>query len=73
MGAKHILKYHLLLPVGIAGALLLFGASLSTAVVVGMMTGCMGMMLAMASDSSSDDAEVVGTEQDHAARHHHHH
>ena len=47
MGAKHMLKYHVLIPLGIFAVLLVVGVPLGTAFVVGMMTGCMSMMLMM--------------------------
>lgn len=63
MGAKHMLKYHLLLPLGIAGALLVVGAPLNVAVVAGMMAGCMVMVLSMARESSSEQADATGTDR----------
>jgi MFS superfamily sulfate permease-like transporter len=47
MGAKHMLKYHVLIPLGIVAVLLVVGVPFGTALVVGMMTGCMSMMLMM--------------------------
>jgi len=47
MGAKHMLKYHVLIPLGIVLVLLVVGVPFGTAFVVGMMTGCMSMMLMM--------------------------
>ena len=63
MGAKHMLKYHLLLPAGIAGVLLLVGAPINVAVVAGMMAGCMVMVLAMARESISEQADATGWEE----------
>lgn len=56
MGAGHMLKFHLLLPAAIAGGLLLFGLPLSTALLVGMMAGCMSMVFMMGSGASHDHA-----------------
>jgi hypothetical protein len=47
MGAEHMLKYHVLIPLGIVLVLLVVGVPFGTAFVVGMMTGCMSMMLMM--------------------------
>jgi hypothetical protein len=47
MGANHMLKYHVLIPLGIVVVLLVVGVPFGTAFVVGMMTGCMSMMLLM--------------------------
>lgn len=55
MGAGHMLKFHLLLPAAIAGGLLLFGLPLSTALLVGMMAGCMSMVVMMMGGGSSDE------------------
>lgn len=63
MGAKHMLKYHLLLPLGIAGALLVVGAPLNAAVAAGMMAGCMVMVLSMARESSSAQADSAGSDE----------
>lgn len=62
MGAKHMLKYHLLLPAGIAGVLLLVGAPINVAVVAGTMAGCMVMVLAMAREST-EQADATGWEE----------
>ena len=43
----HMLRYHLLVPAGIFTVLLVIGVPLGTAFVVGMMTGCMSMMVMM--------------------------
>jgi hypothetical protein len=47
MGAKHTFKYHVLIPLGIFVVLIVVGVPFGTAFVVGMMTGCMSMMLMM--------------------------
>lgn len=62
MGAKHMLMYHLLLPVGIAGALLLVGAPLNIAVVAGMMAGCMVMVVSVARETRSEQGDAAGAE-----------
>jgi hypothetical protein len=52
MGTKHMLKYHVAIPLGIMAVLLLVGVPLATAFVVGMMAGCMSMMLMMMGTAS---------------------
>jgi len=47
MGAKHMLKHHIGIPLAIMAVLLVVGVPLGTAFVVGMMAGCMSMMLMM--------------------------
>jgi hypothetical protein len=44
----HMLKYHVLIPIGLFLALLVVGVPVGTAFVVGMMTGCMAMVFMMA-------------------------
>ena len=53
MGAKHMLKYHVAIPLGIMAVLLLVGVPLASAFVVGMMAGCMSMMLMMGRGATS--------------------
>ena len=55
MGVRHMLKFHLLLPAAIVGALLLLGVSLRLAVVVGMMAGCMSMVFMMGGGPDHDE------------------
>lgn len=64
MGAAHMLKFHVLVPVAIAGALLLLGLPFSTAVLVGMMAGCMSMVFMMAGGSSRDHAGDHDADED---------
>jgi hypothetical protein len=47
MSAGHVLKYHLAVPAAIFGVLALVGVPLGTAFVIGMMSGCLSMMLMM--------------------------
>lgn len=49
MNAKHMLKYHLGLPVVLFAALLLFGVPLAAALPVAAMSGCLAMVLMVAS------------------------
>ncbi len=42
------LRYHVAIPAGVFVVLLIVGVPLGTAFVVGMMTGCMSMMVMMA-------------------------
>lgn len=64
MGAGHMLKFHLLVPAAIAGVLLLFGLPFSTAVLVGMMAGCMSMVFMMGGGSSKDHAGDDGADEE---------
>ena len=52
MNASHMLKYHLLIPAAIFAALVVVGVPLGNAFFVGMMAGCMGMMLMMMGGTS---------------------
>ena len=47
MDAKHMLKYHVAIPLGIFAVLLVVGVPVGTAFVIGMMSGCMSMMFMM--------------------------
>lgn len=47
MSAGQMLKYHLLIPVGIFAVLVVVGVPLGAAFFVGMMSGCVGMMVMM--------------------------
>jgi hypothetical protein len=47
MSIGHMVKYHVLISVGVFVVLLVVGVPLGTAIVVGMMTGCMSMMVMM--------------------------
>lgn len=47
MSMRHALTYHLLLPAAIFAVLLVVGVPLGTAFFVGMMAGCMSMMVMM--------------------------
>jgi hypothetical protein len=51
VGARHMLRYHILIPLAIVVVLLVIGVPLGTAFVIGMMTGCMSMMLMMAASA----------------------
>jgi len=62
MSARDMLKYHLLVPVGIFVVLVVVGVPLGTAFFIGMMSGCMSMMVMMMGsrghDSHADDDDV---------------
>ena len=47
MSAKHILEYHVGVPVAVFLVALVVGAPIGTALAIGMMTGCMSMMVMM--------------------------
>ncbi len=45
MSVRHAITYHLLIPAAIFAVLLVVGVPISTAFFVGMMAGCMSMMV----------------------------
>jgi hypothetical protein len=47
MSIGHMFKSHVMIPVGVFVVLVVVGVPLGTAIVVGMMTGCMSMMVMM--------------------------
>ena len=47
MSVGHVLRYHVVIPLALFGALVLFGVPFATAFFVGMMVGCMSMMVMM--------------------------
>ena len=47
MSGRHILRYHVFVPLLVFAALLAFGAPLGAALGVGMMTGCVSMTFMM--------------------------
>jgi hypothetical protein len=47
MSGAHMLRYHLLIPAAIVAVLVVVGVPFATAFFVGMMAGCMSMMLMM--------------------------
>jgi len=51
---RHMLKYHVGLPLGVFGVLLLFGVPLATALRFGIVAGCAAMMLMMLAGGSDD-------------------
>jgi len=53
MSASHALKYHLAIPAVIFAALVVIGVPVGTAFFVGMMAGCMTMMLMMVKSPSA--------------------
>ena len=55
MSTRHMLKYHVLIPLGLFLVLVVVGVPFGTALVVGMMTGCMSMMFMMMGHGSRDD------------------
>jgi MFS superfamily sulfate permease-like transporter len=50
--STHMLKYHVLIPLAIVVVLVVVGVPFETAFVVGMMAGCMSMMLMMVGSAS---------------------
>lgn len=47
MSLGHVRKFHVLVPLGLFAVLVVVGVPVGTAFVVGMMAGCMSMMLMM--------------------------
>lgn len=47
MSVGHVLRYHVLIPLALFAVLLVVGVPVGAAFVVGMMAGCMSMMLMM--------------------------
>lgn len=62
MPMNHILRYHVLIPAGVIAILLVAGAPVGTAFIVGMMSGCISMMLMMGAGSQGP--------QDHEGQRH---
>ena len=54
---RHMLKYHVGLPLAVFGVLLLFGVPVATAVRFGVAVGCASMMLMMLGGGSHDHHE----------------
>ncbi len=57
MSGQQMLKYHLVIPGAIFGLLLVIGVPLGTALFVGMMTGCVGMVFMMAGGGHQSHAD----------------
>lgn len=70
MSAEHMFKFHVLLPGAIAGILLLFGLPFPTAVVVGMMAGCVSMAFMRGGGSSHDHGADRGSNEDRTGADH---
>lgn len=47
MSVGHVFRYHVLIPLALFAVLLVVGVPVGTAFVIGMMAGCMSMMLMM--------------------------
>jgi hypothetical protein len=63
MSIGHVLRYHVLIPLGLFAVLLVVGVPVGTAFVVGMMAGCMSMMLMMGRAAASGSAHKRDSEQ----------
>lgn len=57
MSMRHALTYHLLIPAAIFAVLLVVGVPLGTAFFVGMMAGCMSMMVMMMGGSHGSHSD----------------
>jgi len=57
VSARHALTYHVLVPGAIFAVLLVVGVPLGTAFFVGMMAGCMSMMVMMMRGSHAGDCD----------------
>ena len=67
MSVGHVLRYHVVIPLVLFGALVLVGVPFATAFFVGMMAGCLSMMVMMgrgptAGSSADRNSEGSGTE-----------
>jgi hypothetical protein len=62
MKLNHMLKYHVVLPLGVFVVLLVAGVSAGTALVVAMMTGCLSMALMMGGHHSGHDDHATGSD-----------
>ena len=65
MKVGHVVRYHVLIPMALFGVLVLVGVPLATAFFVGMMAGCMSMMVMMgrgpnAGSSGPENSERSG-------------
>jgi hypothetical protein len=58
--AKHMLKYHVGVPLVIFAILMAVGLPVGTAIFAGAMAGCMSMMFMMMGGQRSDDRESQG-------------
>ena len=68
MNGSHMLRYHFLIPVGLFLVLLVAGVSVGTALVVGMMSGCMAMMFMRIGHSSGTEENDRATDQERPHR-----
>jgi hypothetical protein len=57
--SNHLIRYHVVVPLCVFVIALVVGAPVGTAFVVGMMTGCMSMVLMMVSGGQAPDHERV--------------
>jgi hypothetical protein len=57
MSARHVLTYHLAIPAVIFAVLLVVGVPLGPAFFVGMMAGCMSMMVMMMGGGHRSNAD----------------
>ena len=55
MSWSHIVRYHVAIPLGLILVLVVAGAPLGTALVVGMMSGCLSMMFMMMRHGSHEE------------------
>lgn len=63
----HMIKYHVIIPVCVFAVALVVGAPFGTALVVGMMSGCVSMMVMMMAMGGRARAQS-GTDERTAAR-----
>jgi hypothetical protein len=68
MSASHALKYHLVIPAAIFVGLLVIGVPIGTAFFVGMMAGCMSMMVMMGASSRGHPRVDQPDQDDHLKR-----
>ena len=64
MSASHLVKYHVLIPLGLFLVLVVAGAPLGTALFVGMMFGCTSMMFMIMRRGSGEDRDSDSEHRD---------
>ena len=57
MNWSHMVRYHVAIPLGLILVLVVAGAPLGTALVVGMMSGCLSMMIMMMRHGSQEERD----------------
>ena len=63
MSIGHVVRYHVLIPLVLFGVLLVAGVPVGTAFFVGMMAGCLSMMVMMGRSAAAGSADKRDSEQ----------